>query len=136
MKVLLSIDRALGRFLAVGTTTVLIDYLCYHLTHSFGIDLSLSKAVGFVSGTVFAYFANRYWTFSAKNIVLWSSIWRFMLVYSVNLGVNVFLNNLFIHVLTGNKNAFIIAFTIATGTSAISNFIGMKYFVFNVSRIK
>ncbi|WJV54599.1 GtrA family protein [Pectobacteriaceae bacterium CE70] len=132
MKTISSTHKEILRFLFVGTITVCVDFLCYRFSHSLRIDLAYAKAIGFISGTLFAYFVNRFWTFSAKDAPL-ASVWRFVVVYSLNLCVNVLLNMGVLALLAGTNYAVVIAFLIATGTSAVLNFVGMKFYVFNTS---
>jgi len=118
----------LSRFLIVGTTTVGIDYVTYSLLLFLGASISPSKGIGFITGTVFAYFANRLWTFSAKGGI--DRILKFLAVYGINLGVNVGLNKSVL-ILFGHENGMIVvAFLVATAASATLNFLGMKILVF------
>ena len=121
-------------FLIVGTLTVLIDLLTYRLflwSGAFGVDIS--KGVGYLVGTSFAYIANRIWTFGYKRHVA-RSIMRFVLLYSLTLSANVAINALTIKVLDRVSGVFYLAFLTATATSAALNFIGMKLFVFRTER--
>lgn len=120
----------LWRFLIVGSLTVGVDYLCYHSLLWFNIELNTAKAIGFLAGTLFAYFANKLWTFSGSSHKH-GTWWRFPIVYGINLGVNVGLNAYMLELLTEAPSAITWAFLVATGTSATLNFIGMKYFVFS-----
>lgn len=124
------IRRQLAIFAAVGTLTVLIDFLAYRglvWMDLFGIDVS--KAIGFLTGSVFAYFINRSWTFRHKANLPGSAL-RFVVLYAATLGTNVFVNSLILDRLIGTFLVMEVAFIIATGLSAILNFIGMKLFVF------
>ncbi len=101
------IRRELAIFLVVGTLTVVIDFLTYRgLTWAqlFGVDAA--KGIGFLTGTVFAYFANRFWTFGHKAHTI-GSAWRFIFVYSLTLTVNVFVNAFLIAWLPNNLPAFL-----------------------------
>ena len=95
-----------------------------------GIDIS--KSIAFLVGTLFAYFTNRFWTFGYKGHRARSAM-RFMLPYSMTLSANVAVNALMLKFLDGIPGAFYQAFLIATGVSAILNFIGMKLFVFRTT---
>ena len=119
----------LWRFLIVGSLTVGVDYLCYHSLLLFHIEINAAKAMGFMAGTLFAYFANRFWTFSGSTHRR-GTWWRFPIVYGINLGVNVMLNAYMLELLIEVPSSMTLAFLVATGTSAILNFLGMKFFVF------
>lgn len=119
----------LSRFLVVGFTTVGVDYLSYQLFLTLNLPVSLAKSFGFIAGTVFAYFANRVWTFSASTPAK-NSVVRFSVIYASTLLLNVAVNSLALHLLTDFSFAVQIAFVIATGASATANFLGMKFYVF------
>ena len=118
----------IARFLVVGTTTVAIDYAVYSLLLLMGVAFTSSKGIGFTVGTLFAYFANRLWTFSARGGL--DRIARFIVVYGVNLGVNVGLNSFVLALLGYDQIDTILAFLVATAASATLNFLGMKFLVF------
>jgi putative flippase GtrA len=117
-------------FLIVGSLTVCIDFLSYHGLLWFSLDYSLAKAAGFIFGTIFAYFANKYWTFRhvehAPNDML-----RFAFLYTVTLGANVIVNQ--VSIIMAGPEAVNWAFLLATGVSAVLNFLGMRFFVFTIS---
>ena len=124
------LEYEVARFLIVGGTTVLIDLICYFILIYMGFDTSLSKGVSFSVGTVFAYFANRNYTFQSSM----GGFFRFTvftLLYLSTLVVNVVSNEIVIKLTSQINSSLIIAFFIATTLSATLNFIGMKYIVFN-----
>ena len=124
------IKKEASIFLVVGSLAVLIDYLSYQSLLHFTDHKSLAKAVGFIAGTVFAYIANRLWTFGhVKSSATIGNISRFISVYSVNLVLNVIVNAMILNL----TNHILFSFLVATGVSATSNFFGMKFFVFKPS---
>jgi len=124
------IKRELLIFLVVGSLTVLVDFVSYRgLIWSGKLDVDMAKAVGFLAGTLFAYFANRFWTFGHKPHAP-GSAWRFVVLYMSTLGANVLVNSLALKLLVNSVAAVQIAFVLATGVSASLNFLGMKIFVF------
>jgi putative flippase GtrA len=130
------IKRELSIFLIVGSLTVLFDYLSYlSLVWSGLLGVDIAKATSFLAATVFAYFANRIWTFGHKSAVS-GSAWRFLVLYAATLGANVFVNALALAVLSDVTAAIQICFLLATGVSSILNFWGMKLFVFKSSSLK
>jgi len=127
------IRREISIFLIVGSLTVLVDYLSYRsLVWSGLLGVDIAKATGFLVGTVFAYFANRIWTFGHKTHAP-GSVWRFATLYAATLGTNVFVNALALSVFAGLNGVIQMAFLLATGVSAVLNFLGMKLFVFKAS---
>jgi len=124
------IKRELVIFLIVGASTVLVDLMTYRGLIQFQVmEVDMAKATGFLVGTLFAYFANRFWSFS-HNSHAPGSAWRFMVLYVSTLGANVLINALSLKLLADTSVAFQLAFLLATGVSASLNFLGMKFFVF------
>ena len=129
------IKRELAVFLVVGSLTVLIDFLTYRgLVWTGWMTVDLAKAVGFLTGTLFAYFANKVWTFGHQEHAS-GSVWRFVLLYAITLGANVLVNAGCLALLSTLSIAVPVAFLIATGISAVLNFLGMKLFVFKASNL-
>ncbi len=124
------IKRELAIFLIVGSMTVVIDFTTYRgLVFIQLLNVDMAKAVGFLAGTVFAYYANRLWTFGHKPFSL-GSAWRFTVLYTATLAVNVYINAFALDKLASLTSAVQTAFIMTTGISAALNFIGMKLFVF------
>ena len=130
------IKRELTIFLIVGILTVAIDFLIYRGLIYLGLDtVNIAKGLGFIGGTIFAYFANRFWTFK-KQVARSGSIGRFSIVYIIGLSTNILVNYLSILTLNHFANfndyqqVIFLAFLLATGVSATLNFLGMKLFVF------
>lgn len=127
---MLVFNRQLLSFLIIGFTTVLVDFSVYSfLLSTHWVSISYSKSIGFIVGTLFAYFANRTWTFSdaPQN---WHSIYRFGLLYCLTLCINITVNALVLSLFSVASWGVPLAFVCATGVSACMNFIGMKWFVF------
>ena len=120
------IKREVSVFLVVGSLTVLVDFSTYRSLVWLAIaHVDIAKAIGFLAGTLFAYFANRFWTFGHKSHAP-GSMWRFALLYTLTLGANVFVNALALRLFAN----VLLSFLLATAISAILNFLGMKLFVF------
>ena len=121
--------KELRYFLIVGVLSVLIDYLFYFLSGKLFLNITQSKAFGFISGTIFAFLANRNITFKNQDNI-WKQLYKFLILYSVTLFINVIINNNLLKSLNDYYYKVQLSFLIATATSAILNFIGMKQFVF------
>jgi putative flippase GtrA len=127
------IKREFGVFLVVGSLTVLLDFLTYRgLVWTGWFSVDLAKALGFLAGTLFAYFANRVWTFGHQEHAP-GSVWRFALLYTITLSANVLVNAGCLALFSAMSFAVQAAFLVATGVSAVLNFLGMKLFVFRAS---
>ncbi|HIF36755.1 MAG TPA: GtrA family protein [Candidatus Thioglobus sp.] len=118
-----------GRFLLVGSTTVLIDFSVYVVLLLIEVEISIAKGVSFSVGAIFSYFANRKYTFKSqrKNTLGFIS---FSILYGLTLAVNVGANELVLFALDETQLFIIFAFLVATGLSAALNYLGMKYVVF------
>lgn len=124
------IKRELVIFLIVGASTVLVDFITYRGLIQFQVmEVDMAKATGFLVGTLFAYFANRFWTFGHK-LHAPGSAWRFLVLYASTLGANVLINAFSLKLLADTAAAFQLAFLGATAVSACLNFLGMKFIVF------
>ena len=122
------IKRRFGIFIAVGGTTVMVDFLVYTTLISFGIIVGQSKGISFLCGSLYSYYANKHWTFGDIGSAPYSVV-RFSLLYAATLTVNVSTNELAQWLWQGPSNV-LLAFLTATCLSAALNFIGMRYFVF------
>ena len=120
----------IGRFLIVGFTGVAIDFITYRVLLLVGLWIALAKAASFITGAVFAYFANRSFTFRVGSRRQRQELVRFVGVYSVALLANVTINSLALALIGRSELNIGIAFVVATGVSATMNFLGMKLFVF------
>ena len=125
------LESASGRFLLVGSTTVLIDLSSYSVLLWMLFPSALSKGVSFLCGTIFAYFANRNFTFNSDRRGMFNFIAFFML-YITTLLINVTVNEAVLNAYGRSELEIVFAFMIATFLSAFSNFMGMKYIVFAV----
>jgi len=121
--------RQVVRFIIVGITTVLVDFAVYLLLLAIDFETSLAKALSFCSGAIFAYFANRGYTFQSKSKGALGFI-LFSLLYISTLMINVGVNELVLDTLSMMHLHIIIAFLTATSLSATINYFGMKYIIF------
>lgn len=128
------IRKELSVFLVVGTSTVVVDYATYvALLNWASLAVDLAKGLGFLTGTVYAYFVNRIWTFGHQQAAAGSAR-RFALLYALTLGANVLINAGVLRLLGEWGMARQMAFFVATGVSAVLNFLGMKLYVFQAAR--
>lgn len=118
-------------FLVIGSLTVLIDYLFY-IFFNFLLELNtlVSKGGSFIIGAIFSYYGNNKWTFSFKVIEKYN-ILNFIILYLISLLVNVYLNQIILLSFTNLLLIREIAFLLSTLVSALINYLGMKYYVFN-----
>jgi len=117
-----------SRFLVAGFTTVAIDFTVYRLLVLLSTQLDIAKALGFLAGTVFAYYANRLWTFAAPGGS--RRFLAFLLLYLTTLVINTAANASVLALFDRSETVLILAFLFATAVSATMNFLGMKWIVF------
>ena len=126
-------NKELLKYIFVGLSTVLIDFLIYKFLIKF-IVIYLAKTISFLSGTFFSYQLNRTWTFKSGKTKL-SQFIKYLIIHITSLIINVVLNSLLLN--TFSKNYFLsyeVSFLIATLTSATYNFLFIKIFIFNNTR--
>lgn len=123
------------KFGLVGITSSAIDLIVYStFFYVFGIIPSISKGVGFVSGSIFGFIVNRSWTFKSNRSVK-ASVVPYAVLYLVSLGLNIATNSGILFVLGKDSFlAFASAFVVATGVAATTNFLGLKFIVFSHKR--
>ena len=127
-------NKELLKYIFVGLSTVLIDFLIYKFLIKF-IVIYLAKTISFLSGTFFSYQLNRTWTFKSGEKTL-SQFIKYLIIHITSLVLNVFINSLLLN--TFSKNYFLsyeVSFLIATLISATYNFLFIKTFIFNNTRI-
>jgi len=118
-------NKELLKYIFVGLSTVLIDFLIYKFLIKF-IVIYLAKTISFLSGTFFSYQLNRTWTFKSGKKTL-SQFIKYLIIHITSLILNVFINSLLLN--TFSKNYFWsyeVCFLIATLTSATYNFLFIK----------
>ena len=124
------ISNEVKRFIIVGGSTVLLDLICYFTLVKLGFESSISKGFSFTIGAIYAYIANKYFTFQNKNYGL-LQFCLFILLYLSTLLVNVITNETLLNFSNSTHSSLILAFIFATFVSATLNFLGMKYIVFS-----
>ena len=127
--------KEISHFLIIGILTVLIDYVVYTLSRKLMLNTTRSKAFGFLSGTVFSFFANRNITFKKQYNVL-RDLYKFLFLYVGTLLINVAINNYLMYCFFDFHYKVQLSFLFATVTSAFVNFMGLKYFVFTKNKNK
>ena len=131
MKKTSKVKKQILLFLPIGFLTVFLDYSSYLFILNY-FNIHFAKAVGFFTGTLFSYFANKIITFSYQKNVKKSFV-KFYILYFFSMCINVLINSSINHYFNNFQSTFILSFFISTGCSAILNFFGMKYYVFKNS---
>lgn len=144
--------KQITKFFIIGVSAVLVDFIIYYLLSDFlSVQIDISKGIGFMVGTVYTYYLNKLWTWKHTEKSNKGMLLKFGLVYAISFIFNILINkygmklipefevNLTINLLETQelKNIFSIkgnkflAFFLATLVSAVINFLGQKFLVFN-----
>lgn len=116
--------KELLKFCVAGGSAVVVDFIVYMLLKQF-IDVSIAKAVSFVSGAIVGFIINKLWTFESKQFKS-SEVIKYIILYTCSATANTLVNKGVLTIV----NWTILAFLCATATSTIMNFLGQKFFVF------
>ena len=81
------------RFLVVGFTTIIIDYIVYvALVNILGYSY-MYKGISFIAGAVYSFVLNSLYTFNQERLKA-SQLIKFAIVYIISLSINVSVNAL------------------------------------------
>ena len=118
--------KELLRYVVVGGLAVVIDSLAYFiLSGTTGLSASASKRISFTLGAIWAFFANKYFTFRQPVPRMQEPV-IFVAVYIVGFLLNSFIHDYVFHV----SSSKLFSFAVATMVSTIVNYIGQKWLVF------
>ncbi len=121
-----SLKGELMRFLLVGGVAVVLDLTSYSALLKIGrIDPVWAKRASFGIGSIWAFFANKHFTFAVRETRL-SDPFLFLIVYTFGWFLNAFTHDTLLGIF-GLKS---VAFLGATSVSTCSNFISQKFIVF------
>lgn len=126
----MKLRREIGIFIVIGLLSTLINYAIYVWLIYESLLPELSKLLGFTSGMIFAFFGNKYFTFN-DNRKSYKISFNFIMVYSIGALFDVSANEISLSVFSELSIKRELAFIIATSISATTNFLGMKFLVFN-----
>lgn len=116
-------------FAIVGIISTAVNYLIFYtLVHFFGLHYLISSSFGFITGIFVSYGLNRIYTFSDPSIDMKNEFAAYVVVCIFSLLLSlaslwVFVELFGINPLIGN--------VLAIGVSTVSNFLGLKTFVYS-----
>jgi putative flippase GtrA len=122
----------IGRFVVIGSLSAGTDLGCYYLLTSIGLNAAVAKGISFVLGMALGWVGNKFWTFASPKHNLAEPV-AYVLWYTLTLGLNVLINAGALWILSfflaedWTKAA---AAILATGASAVANFVGLRWIVF------
>ena len=114
------------RFLLVGGIAVAIDAFCYYILMELELaSASNAKRISFGVGAIWAFFANKFFTFGKSHIHIKEPI-KFCVIYLIGFALNSLTHDLSLQFINPSSLSFILA----TSASTIWNFTGQKWWVF------
>lgn len=113
------------RFLVVGGTSTLIDFIVYMLL-STQVPISSSKLLSMCCASVFSFIMNKKWTFESRERTHFFMIVKYIVAQCINIGTNVSINQ-FVFEISRSK---LFAFAIATGCAMCVNYLLQRLLVF------
>ena len=116
------------KFLLVGLFASIINLLCFFiLFYKLNIYEALSYSISYVTGVVIGYIFNKQWSFNYKKKSNRAIFSKYLIVYTINLFVGM---GVFELVLIMSNIEELLVQAIVIIITAVSNFIGLKMFVF------
>ena len=112
------------KFLVGGGSAVIVDAIVYAILKQH-INISLAKAISYVTGAAVGFVINKLWTFESKRFKI-DEVFKYIVLYVCSALANTGVNRLVLLIIPST----VFAFLCATGTSTIINFLGQKFFVF------
>ncbi len=114
------------RFIIVGGTATLIDYIIYWFL-SMEVNINIAKGISITCSCIYSYFMNKLFTFrrkekSSKNLLL-----KYIGTQIINIGINTG-SNMLLYQALGSK---VIGMVCATGVASVTNYFMQKFFVFS-----
>jgi putative flippase GtrA len=119
----------LGRFVAVGLVSAVVDFGVYHLLLAAGTWAPVAKGISFILGTTTAYLLNRRFTFTASKGGR-GRFAGFVALYGTTFALNVGVNTLALALLPAMPLRTSLAWVLAQGTATAVNFVMLRTVVF------
>ena len=104
----------------------ILDFLAFNLVLLLTGNPVLSRGIGYVFGTLWAFFVNRSWVFKSQNGI--SSIFPFLALYGSSGFVAVTIQSLL-----NESSGVFIAYLCSLVGASVMNFLGMRFLVFRRS---
>ncbi len=119
------IPASICKFVVSGGIATCIDFVCYMLLRLIAWP-SVAKTISMVIANIWSYIVNKRWVFVSRRDTDSKMIGTYVVVQVLNLGTNVGVNSLMLH-LTGYV---ILSFVFATLCATIVNYSLQKLIVF------
>ncbi len=116
----------LVKFALTGIAGTILDFLAFNLVLVLTGHPALARGIGYVFGTLWAFFLNRSWVFKSQNGL--SSLIPFLALYGSSGFVAVATQS----VLNESLGVFL-AYLLSLAVASVMNFVGMRFLVFRSS---
>jgi putative flippase GtrA len=121
------VSRRLLKFALVGLAGTFLDFAVFSLSLLLGLAPSISRAMGYCAGTLWAFFLNRSWVFNSTGNL--ARLLPFILTYLVSGSAAVLIQSLGPTGANDTTGVFL-AFGFSVVVGALINFLSLRYFVF------
>lgn len=121
----MKIPDSIYKFVVSGGIATGIDFVCYMLFRQITWP-SVAKTISMIIANIWSYIVNKRWVFASSRDTDSKMIGLYVIVQLLNLGTNVGVNSLMLH-LTGYV---ILSFIVATLCATIVNYSLQKLIVF------
>lgn len=122
---MMKIPDSIYKFVVSGGIATGIDFVCYMLFRQITWP-SVAKTISMIIANIWSYIVNKRWVFASSRDTDSKMIGLYVIVQLLNLGTNVGVNSLMLH-LTGYV---ILSFIVATLCATIVNYSLQKLIVF------
>jgi len=125
----MAIKKQFLKFIVVGFFSTTVNYSFFYLLYEFlGIYYLIAAASGFIAGVLAGYGFNKKWTFGIKGTTQ-NYVYKYYIIYVVSLILSMFVLEFLVSQIGLTPE---IANLLTIGFTTITNFIGIKAWVFKV----
>lgn len=125
---MLAIKSNFIKFIIVGFASTIINFLIFYVCSDFlKFNPKISYSSGYLSGVLFGFVLNKFWSFGHKDKVTGLLILKYLLVYFISFLLGLLLFGLLLKTtILNEKNIEIIVIAL----NAAVNYLGLKLFIF------
>ncbi len=120
-------SKRLLKFSLVGIAGTSLDFAVFFLSLFVGMAPSVSRAMGYIVGTLWAFFLNRRWVFKSMGNL--TRLLPFILTYLVSGSAAVCIQSLGPAGSIDTAGVFPV-FLLSVAVAALINFLSLRYYVF------
>ena len=115
------------KFFIVGVTSSVLNFLIYSSIYLFTLNINIASCLGYLGGLFNSFLFSKKWVFKSSNrSKLKKQVYFFVLIYIIGGVEMTVIINIFNNIVDNYKIAWVFGAFIA----ALSNYFGLKFFVF------